>query len=248
MPRTFHEVLFDPELVAGETGSGAAITAEIELANAEQFNPATGIFKTNVARLDAIRKITVPIALSNETARSYFNEFWLGGFGSYAGFRVRIPFDFTAVAEPFGVGNGSTTDFYLTKTYNRPGITSLVDVRRIVKPVRGGSLYGGGVNLFEANGTTPRVIPSTAAQALGVPALTVYANGVAASGWVIDNSVGLIHFNTPPANGVVLTWSGEFDTPVCFTGNSFQMRWDITAELQSITLREILPAELGITV
>lgn len=252
MAALFDEVLFNPELVAGTEGN-VAITGGPELANADIFNPATGVHKVNVSRFDAQNIFTIPVILSSETARAYFNRFWRGGYGSAVGFRFRVPFDFTVVDEVFAQGDGTTTQFPLYITYTRPGVTARQDVRRITKPVidtvarltnLGGA--GGSVRLYEANGATVRVIPSTAAQALGVPGFTIKDNGTPTTGYTINNTTGVITFTSAPPNGHILTWSGEFDTPMAFVGNSFQLEYDVTSKVQGLTLREILPVELGL--
>lgn len=45
--------------------------------------------------------------------------------------------------------------------------------------------------------------------------ITLYENGIAKEG-AINEDGGDVVFSTPPANNALLTWSGEFDTPVRF--------------------------------
>jgi hypothetical protein len=245
----FIETLFDPSLIGGSAGN-AAVSGGCELANTDQFNPATGIHRTNVSRLDAIHKITVPLNLLDNAARSYFNNFWRGGHGSAIGGRMRVPYDYIATDEVFGTGDGSETEFQLKVTYMRPGAQNdtrpgavvIQDVRTIVKPVvdtvarltnLGGA--GGSVRLYEANGIDARVINTP---------FVIKINGTPTTAYTVNNTTGLVTFNTAPANGAILSWTGEFDTPVCFVGNSFQLQFDVSSEIQNQTFREILPAEL----
>ncbi len=244
--RLFHEILFNPMIVGG--AQDASITGGPELANVEHTNEHTGVTRTNVSRYDAQQKITIPVLLKNDPARSYFNNFWRGGYGSAIGFRVRIPFDFTSVDEVFGEGDGVKTDFYLVKTYVRPGVDTIEDVRRIVKPVATARLMSGSATLTEADGATPRAVPSDAAARLGVPAFTIMIDGTPTTGFTVNNTTGKVSFTSAPPNGAILSWSGEFDTPVCFSGNALSLRFDGATEVQNLALRELLPAELGITV
>lgn len=238
----FDEVLFDPLLF---TAAGA--TGGPQYANTIIKNPATGIYKVNVNRYDFQQVWDVQVGNLRNDDLARFMEFWGGGFGSAVGFRVMVISDFYVVQEVIGTGNGVQTVFPLTKSYSRPG-GSLVYVRRIIKPVANTLLGGSGVSLFEPNGTTTRQIPSDWGVGLGVPAFTVYKDAVAqGSGYTIDNVQGKVTFAVAPAGGVVITWSGEFDTPCRFLQNSFQLRPEVSSDIQGLQLCEILPAELGIT-
>jgi hypothetical protein len=108
---------------------------------------------------------------------------------------------------------------------------------------------GGSVTLYEANGTTPRVIPSVAAQGLGVPAFIIKDNGSTVTAYTIDNTTGKVSFTSAPTNGHILTWSGEFDTPMAFSDNSFPItKFDVSSEVKGVRFEELLPITLGITV
>jgi hypothetical protein len=223
------------------------ITGSPEFANAHLFNPSTGVVKTAVRRYNEIRKVNLTIKLAKAQKSSYFNNFWLGGYGSAIGFRFRYVPDFTAIDEVFGEGDGLTTEFYLVKTYKRPG-ASIENVRRIIKPVVNAHLGGDGVTLYEPDGADPRVIPSSAAQNLGVPAFTIKVDGTPTTAYTIDNTIGKVTFTSAPGIGAVLTWSGEDDLPAAFVGNSYVHNFDTASEITGIALREILPAELDIYV
>lgn len=233
----FDEVLFDPELVATEAGQRFPISGSPEFANEFAFNPKTGIGKTNVGRFDEIRKITLKIALADVQDSDYFQRFWLGGYGSGVGFRFRYVPDYIATLQSFGVGDGSTIIYSLTKTYTRPGVTARQDVRRIIKPVTN-TLVSGGVTLYEPDGVTLRVITTP---------LVIYVNDVPTVSYTINNTTGIVTFGFTPSVGATLKWSGEFDTPVAFMGNSYEHNFDVPSEINGIQLRELLPAELGIT-
>lgn len=242
MPALFDELLFDPDwLIAGGATGGP------QYANTMIRNPATGIYKTNVTRFDFQQVWDVQTGMMDADDLARFMEWWGGGFGSAYGFRVVIVSDFYVIDEVIGTGNGSQTVFPLIKTYSRPGAAHSY-TRRIVKPVVNALLGGAGVTLFEPNGTTTRAIPTIRGAGLGVPAFTIKKAGVVqGSGYVVDNTVGTITFAVAPTGGQVITWSGEFDTPMRFMGNSFQLRPDVASDIQGLQLCEILPAELGIT-
>lgn len=237
----FDEVLLDPDLFT----AGGALGGP-QYANTQITNPATGVYKTNVNRYDFLQVWDVQCGLMEPDDLARFMEFWGGGFGSAVGFRAVIVSDFYVIAEVIGTGNGVQTVFPLTKGYSRPG-GSLVYTRRIIKPVVNALLGGTSVSLYEPNGVTPRVIPSVRGAGLGVPAFTVYKDAVSTTAYTVDNKLGKITFTVAPAAAVVISWSGEFDTPMTFMGNSFQLKPDVASDIQGLRLREIPPIELGIT-
>lgn len=242
----FDEILLEPSILTALSATGSP-----ELANSIIKNPASGIYKTNITRYDPQLVVNVDINLVSPTLLEYFNQFWYGGWGSAYGFRFRWAPDFYVIGEVIGTGDGSNKDFYLTKEYNRPG-SSRSYVRRIIKPVVNARLGGGGVTLYESNGTTTRAIPSTDGAAQNVPVFTVYKNtgggAVAQTAYTIDNTNGKISFTVAPAMGAIISWSGEFDLPMCFNTNSYQQKPDISSEVTALILREVLPAELGILI
>lgn len=218
-----------------------------EFANTLIRNPATGIYKANINRLDPIEVWTLEFALLTDTQRDYLWRFWRGGFGSAYPFRVRVPSDWKVAAEVIGTGNGSQTVFPLTKTYTRPGSSGHPNIRRIIKPAVTTNLTSGSTTLFEPDGVTGRVVPHTGPPGTG-QAFAVQLNGAnQASGWTIHNGTGVLTFAVAPANGVVVSWSGEFDVAMRFMSNSFQGRVDVDSDIRGLTLCEVLPAELGIT-
>lgn len=60
------------------------------------------------------------------------------------------------------------------------------------------------------------------------------------------NGTGTQSISGPPV-GSIISWSGEFDTPVRFLANNYQGKVDVASEISGIQLVEILPAELEIT-
>lgn len=90
--------------------------------------------------------------------------------------------DFQATDEPFGLGNGTTTIFQLSKLSSMPDFPTATYTRIVTKPDAG---------------------------------VTIKVNGVptAASVSQVD---GTVAFGSAPANGAVLTWTGEFFVQVRF--------------------------------
>lgn len=240
MPSSFDDSLLDSSIMTLASGSP-------EFANTMIRNPATGVYKVNINRYDPTEVWTLEFALLTDLQREYMFRFWRGGYGSAYGFRVRVPSDWKTVGEVIGTGNGSQTVFPLTKTYTRPGSSGHPNVRRIIKPAVTTNLTSGSVTLYEPNGVTSRVVPHSGPPGTG-QAFQVFKDGVnQASGWTVHNATGNITFSAAPANGVVVSWSGEFDTPMRFMQNGFEGRVNVDSDIRGLTLCELLPAELGIT-
>jgi len=92
--------------------------------------------------------------------------------------------DPTALDQPLGTGDATTTTFDLWKRYE---VGAHVFERRIAKPF--------GTALVAVDGTP------------------------IASGFTLDTEEGRIVFDSPPADGAVLTWGGQFHVPVRFDGH-----------------------------
>jgi hypothetical protein len=236
----FDEVLFNSNLLTEESAVGSP-----EYANTMIPNPATGIYKINVNRYDFQHVWNINTKLLTAAQLDYFNEFWAGGFGSAYGFRIRIISDFYMIDEVIGTGDGAKVIFPIIRTYTRPGASHNYQ-RRIIKPVVVPSPLGSSVALFESDGATNRIIPSTLGAGLGVPAFTVKLNTTPTSAYVVNNTTGVITMNSPPALGVSVKVSCEYDTAVRFMNNSFQQKPGVTSDVGGLQLCEILAAELGI--
>lgn len=226
----FDEILFRPDIITGAAQGGP------ELANTTITNPATGVSKVNITRYDPRESWSLTLSLLNDDQRAYVNAFWRGGWGSGIGCRFRIPSDFKSTHEVIGTGDGTTTVFKLVKAYMRPG-SIRENVRRIIKPVTPG--------LLDWDGATTRTMSD------GTPLyIHIYVNGVLqTSGVTVDSTTGVVTFTTAPATGLVIDWSGEFDVPASFVGNSYNQKVDpgLSSEIQGLQIREILGPELGIT-
>lgn len=234
-PILFDEILLDPNVFQ------ASLQGWPEFANTVIRNPKTGVHKTNVNRFDPTEILMVNMALLTPAQQAYLLKMWRGGYGSGVGFRVRVIYDYTATLEAFATGNGVLTQFQLYKTYTRPGVTARQDVRAIIKPVVQVGMETNSFQLYEPNGTTVRVQTP----------FKIYfgASTEQTSGWKANAKTGIVTFSVAPTNGTVIRWSGEFDTPMTFMGNTIPFKHDVTSsEAQNVSFREILPAELGIVI
>jgi hypothetical protein len=243
----FDEVFLDPNLY-GSPAESSPLSGFPEFKNEHAQNPKTGIWQTNIGRLDGIEMLQLDLRLLNDTERAYFINFYRGGLGSGIGFRGRVPYDYIAtkevIAAPSGaqqVCDGTKTTFNLYKSYKRPAGTRVV-VRRICKPVATAHLGGGSVTLYDGDGSTPRTIGT---------AFAVYFNTgggdvIQSAGWTIDNTTGILTFTTPPAINTIIKWSGEFDIPAAFLPPAPNQQYDVTSDITNVMLREILSTELGI--
>lgn len=232
------EILFDTSLIRKKSGEVYPVSAQLEYANSQPRNAQTGVRQTNVGRYDPTETDSVDIGLLDNESRRYFIRFLRGGQGSAVGFRCYLPHDHEAIHEPFGLGDGETTEFKLVVVYSRPGETEHPDVRRIFKPVVQLNKETNDLQLYEADGQTERVI--------GNP-LKIYADDVEmTTGWTVDATTGDVTFDVAPAEDVVLDWSGDYDTPMAFEGNTFTQLFDVPSGAQYVW-REMLGPELGLT-
>lgn len=62
---------------------------------------------------------------------------------------------------------------------------------------------------------------------------------------ITTNGTGTNSISGPPI-GTVVSWSGQFDTPMRFFTNSFAQKADFPAEIRGLQLIEMMPAELGL--
>jgi uncharacterized protein (TIGR02217 family) len=138
---------------------------------------------------------------------------FLGHFGSLSPFRFRDWSDYQAVNEVFGTGDGTKTQFQLSKTY---------DPQLILLGTAGSFFYVRAITLLAS---TP----------------VIKISNVVTTAYTISAS-GVVTFTTAPASGAQLTWSGEFDVPVRFDTDRLPVvlnESDI-ASMQSIPIKEVI--------
>lgn len=136
--------------------------------------------------------------------------------GSLYPWRFRDWSDYTATDEIFGMGDGATTAFQLSKTY---------DPSLILLGTPGSLFYVRAITLLD-----------------GAP--TIDVDGVTKT-VVTDYNIstsGVVTFTSAPANGKQLTWTGVFDVPVRFDTDQLPVvmnEADLTA-LSSIPIKEVI--------
>jgi uncharacterized protein (TIGR02217 family) len=115
-------------------------------------------------------------------------------FGSLYPFRFRDWGDYTATNEVFGTGDGTSTAFQLSKTYDPQYL-----------------LYGtAGAYFYVRDITLPTgTIVIKKANVIQTPS----------TDYNISSS-GVVTFASAPATGAQLVWSGEFDVPVRFDSDT----------------------------
>lgn len=137
-------------------------------------------------------------------------------FGSLYPFRFKDWSDYTATAELFGTGDGTTTAFQLVKTY---------DPSFILLGSTGSLFYVRTINLLA---TTPVI------KVDGVTKTVVTDYNI--------STTGLVTFTSAPANLKPLTWTGEFDIPVRFDTDQLPVvmnESDLTS-IRSIPIKEVI--------
>lgn len=141
---------------------------------------------------------------------------WRAHFGSLYPFRFRDWSDYVATDEIFGTGDGSTTEFQLSKTY---------DPSLILLNTPGSLFYVRSITL----------LASTPVVKLDDEIL------VAETDYVISTA-GAVTLAEPAGDGLLLTWSGEFDVPVRFDTDQLPVimnESDLTS-IRSIPIREVI--------
>jgi uncharacterized protein (TIGR02217 family) len=137
-------------------------------------------------------------------------------FGSLYPWRFRDWSDYTATDEPFGTGDGSETEFQLSKTY---------DPSLILLDTPGSLFYVRDITLLAS---TPVIKVEGVTQTV-------------TTDYTISSS-GLVTFTSAPANDDVMTWSGEFDVPVRFDTDQLPvvMNENDLIAIRSIPVKEVI--------
>lgn len=137
--------------------------------------------------------------------QSYFDAvqaFFLVVGAQADAFRFYDHKDNSAAAQAIGTGDGTTTDFQLTKTYASGGRSY---VKTIYKPITAA------VTNFQGNS-----LPNT---------VTIYDNGTAntlTTDYTLDETTGIVSFVTAPVSGHPITADFSFHFPVRFTADQMK--------------------------
>jgi hypothetical protein len=125
--------------------------------------------------------------------------------GQWDSFLFQDPEDCAVTAHPFGVGNGTTTVFYLQRSLVPSPFLAAAGSRSYWP------LVSDGYEPCQDLASAP----------------TIYVNGVAKTGGGVDYTLGndgKITFTAAPANGLVLTWDGTYWKRVRFDGSLSKTR------------------------
>lgn len=141
---------------------------------------------------------------------------WRAHFGSLLPFRFRDWSDYTATDEIFGTGDGTTTTFQLSKTY---------DPSLILLGTAGSLFYVRDITLLD-----------------GAPTISIDGVEKTVTTDYTINSSGLVTFTSAPANTKQLTWTGQFDVPVRFDIDQLPVILNDSdlASIQSISIKEVI--------
>ncbi len=179
----FHEVRFPDDIGFGSSGGPGFMTTVVEVASGHE--------QRNMEWSQARAQYDIGAGLRNEGDLGEIIAFFRARKGRAFGFRFKdwtdyrsgnIGEDITPDDQEIGIGDDTTTEYALIKTY-QSGTEG--HVRFITKPVDGSVVVA-------LDGT------------------------LQASGWTLDSVSGVITFDTPPGDGVVITAGFEFDVPVRF--------------------------------
>src|SRR5689334_12468964 len=136
-------------------------------------------------------------------------------YGSLIPFRFKDWSDYKANDENFGTGDGSETQFQITKTY---------DPSLLLLNTPGSVLYVRNIFLFAA-----------------APTIKVDgATKTVTTDYTISSS-GVCTFVSAPANNKPITWTGEFDVPVRFDGDMrLAMKEADIITIASLPIKEVV--------
>jgi uncharacterized protein (TIGR02217 family) len=128
--QVFEEIRFPVDISWGAVGGPQFRTTVTESAGGQE--------KRNVEWAQDRGKWQVQHGVKNQEQMDKLIEFFRAMRGRATGFRYKDWTDYQLEAEQFGIGDGATTDFQLTKTYT---VGSSSYVRNIKKPVQGIQIF-----------------------------------------------------------------------------------------------------------
>jgi uncharacterized protein (TIGR02217 family) len=192
----FHEVQLPIGIALDAKGGGSFLTS-VTMAQ-------SGFEQRNINWEQTRGKYNVGFLNKNQAYTEKLLAFFRCRFGKAYGFRMRDWSDYKAVRELVGVGTGSAQNLQLVKTYTSGGYSF---TRKIRKPVTDAVKDADGNNVANT--------------------VHIYYDGVEQSAsaspviWTLDYTTGILTVHA--SNGVVITWSGEFDIPVRFDTDDQQI-------------------------
>lgn len=141
---------------------------------------------------------------------------WRAHFGSLHPFRFKDWSDYVATDELFGNGDGSKTQYQLTKTY---------DPSQILLGTPGSLFYVRSITLV-----------------VGTPTIKVDNTVLTPVTDYTISDAGVVTFATAPDDLTNLTWDGEFDVPVRFDVDTLPVIFSAAdlASIRSISIKEVV--------
>jgi uncharacterized protein (TIGR02217 family) len=208
MTTTFIESQFPPDISYGSSGgSGFKTTIFATEGGWEQRNVDWSMSKA---------EYDVSQAIKNIDDMNTLIQFFMAVRGKAYGFRFKDWGDYQIVNQQIGVGDGTTTQFQLVKTYTDPN-NIMTFTRTIAKPVAGSI---------------------TTLLVAGVPVPTS-GTGLHYS---LDTTTGIFTFSAAPAatQPIVVSYI-EFDVPVRFDTDKLNVKQEFwqTSSWESIKIVEI---------
>lgn len=226
-------LVFDTAILNNVSDGGIidynAISGGPEASTTIVTSPFSGVSQRNVNRLDRLRRYSINTALLSQQQLNNLRQFWECRDAYARGFLMRDMSEFwasadgspqTPIATPTVFGTGDGVTVNFG-LYKTYSSGGVTRTRRIIKPIS--------------------------------PTVSIYKNAVLqtlTTHYTIDYTTGIITFVTAPANGLSLTWTGRFWTPVRFETDQFtaEMADALTAlSYQGLPMLEIPPAEFGLS-
>lgn len=156
----FHEVQFPPKIAYGATGGPEFSTAITKTQG--------GFEQRNINWQKPLGSWDISTGIKSKADMDAIKAFFINRFGRAHGFRFKDWLDYQGVGQNLGNGNGTKTQFQLTKTYVNGSFTHVRDIK---KPVTGTvKIYLNGV--LQASGytlnTTTGMVTFSSAPSSGV--------------------------------------------------------------------------------
>jgi len=156
----------------------------------------------NVEWLEPLASYDVAPMITSQSELDTLIAFFRARGGQKNSFRFKDWLDFEATAVVLGTGDASRTQFQLLQTY-ASGIT--------------GDTY---------TATRPITKPLTDASEV------IMLDGTPTALYTLDTATGVLTMDSAPGSGVVVSWTGDFDTPVRFDVTSLQTRIELHHQYQ----------------
>lgn len=211
MPTAFLEERFPPEISYGSKGGPEF--------NTSVFEAASGYEQRNKNWQYARCRYDVSHGIKSKADMNEILDFFYVVGGRATGFRFKDWGDYQLDQEQIGVGDGSTTQFQIIKTYSVGSESYERILRKIVEPF------------------TPPSYPSAGWDDPAVVFQVRVNNVLVTSGYTINYNTGIITFTTPPTTGHTIKVTCEFDVPVRFDTDHM----DITQEAFELEVWDSIP-------